>query len=68
MEFWKRGFCVFVVDVLCSYQRYDKPVVLDRCLSCSHYLRANREIEEEEDKFFDEVDKIRKGEIEWFSS
>ena len=65
MEFSRRGFCVFLVDLFCSFQKYDKPVVLDRCFTCPHYLRVMREMEEEEEKFFDEVDRIRSGELEY---
>lgn len=59
-EFFKRGFCAFLSNVVCSFQKYDKPMMLDRCLTCSHYLRFMRGMEEEEEEFFAECDKIRK--------
>jgi len=47
-------------DVLCSFKKSDKFVVLRRCLKCSHSERFMREMEQEEDEFFDEVDRVRR--------
>jgi len=33
---------------------------MERCFTCKYYLTFVRELEEEEDKFFEECDKIRK--------
>lgn len=62
MEFSKRGFCVFLSNVVCSFQKYDKPVVLGRCLTCSYYLRFVREKEVKEEEFWDKIDAIRGAE------
>ena len=67
MESFKPFECIFLSGIVCSFQKYGKPVLLARCDHCEHYLRFVREMEEEEDKFFDEVDKIRSGELEWFT-
>ena len=52
--------CFFLVDVLCLYRKSDTSRPIERCFRCPHHLRFMREVEEEEDKFFDECDKIRK--------
>jgi len=62
----ERFRCSFWDDVFCSHQKYDKPVLLDRCLTCSHYLRFLREMDEEDERVMAEIDKIREehGELE----
>lgn len=50
--------CVFLLDVLCSYQRSEKPVILERCWDCPHYRRFLMEAEEEEEQFWDEVERF----------
>jgi hypothetical protein len=52
--------CIFLLDVLCSDRKSDDFRPMERCFSCKHYLRFLRLMEEEEDKFFAECDKIRK--------
>lgn len=53
--------CFFLLDVLCSYVKTEKFVgVMDRCLKCPHYLRFCREMEEEEEAFFEEVERLEK--------
>lgn len=55
--------CFFLPDVLCSYVRNRKFTgVMSRCLRCKHYSRFMVEMEEEEERFFEEVEKIRRGE------
>ena len=66
MEFSKRGFCAFLNNVVCSYQKYDKPVVLERCFSCSHYRRFNRMMDKEDEKVMDEIELIHKYGYEFF--
>jgi len=51
---------VFLFDVVCSYNKSEKPAIMDRCLKCKHYFRFVKEMEEEEEEFWDEVDRIRK--------
>ena len=53
-------FCMFLPDVLCSYRKNEKFGVMSRCLKCPHYMRFLREMEEEEEKFWKDVDRIRK--------
>lgn len=54
--------CVFFDDVLCSLRRHEKVRIMSRCFRCSHYLRFVREMEKEEEEFFEEVERIRRGE------
>ena len=52
--------CIFLLDVLCSHRKTEDFRPMARCFTCKHYLRFLREMEEEEDNFFVECDKIRK--------
>jgi hypothetical protein len=52
--------CIFLLDVLCSHRKSDDFRPMERCFTCKHYLRFLRLMEEEEEKFFVECDKIRK--------
>jgi len=53
--------CIFVLNVLCSFRKDAEDFrPMQRCFTCSHYFRFLREMEEEESKFFEECDKIRK--------
>jgi hypothetical protein len=51
--------CSFWENVLCQSKKNDRFVVLRRCLTCPHYRRFEREMEEEEDEFFDYVERVR---------
>ena len=53
--------CSFYRDVVCSHKTSARFVVLGVCYKCPHYRSFMREMDDEEDKFFDEVDKARKG-------
>ena len=53
--------CIFLFGVLCSFRRDVEDFrPMERCFKCEHYLRFVRELEEEEEKVFEEFDKIRK--------
>ena len=53
--------CIFLLNVSCAFRKdADDFRPMERCFSCPHYLRFLREMAEEEEKFFDECDKIRK--------
>ena len=52
--------CVFLPDVLCSFRKSERLGVMEHCFSCDHYERFMREMFEEESKFWNEVDRIRK--------
>jgi hypothetical protein len=55
--------CLFLLDVLCSYVTSEKFVgVMDRCMKCPHYLRFLREMDEEDEKVMDEIDRMRRYE------
>ena len=46
--------CVFFDDVLCSFRRSEKSGIMDRCMNCEHFARFNREMQKEEEEFFEE--------------
>lgn len=52
--------CIFFDDVLCSFRKSEKLGVMDRCLKCEYYRRFMREMDEEEERVWDEIDRIRK--------
>lgn len=52
--------CLFWSEVLCSFRRSEKSVIMERCFSCVHYKRFVEEMEREEDAFFEEAEKIWK--------
>ena len=58
--FTKRLQCFFDVDVFCSFRRYENMHIMSRCFSCSHYRRVMCEMEEEDERVMDEIDRIRK--------
>jgi hypothetical protein len=60
LEVSKAGFCVLTNDVVCSYRKSAKVHMMDRCFQCSELARFEREMDEEEEKFFDEVDEVRR--------
>lgn len=51
--------CMFLSDVLCSFRKSEEFGVMNRCLKCPHYQRFLREMEEEEEEFWEEVDRFR---------
>jgi len=54
--------CLFLPDVLCSYRKTEGFYVMDRCAKCPHYIRFMADMEEEEERFFEEVERLRRGE------
>jgi len=54
------GKCAFWDDVLCSFRKTERFAIMDRCLKCSHFARFNREMDEEDEKVMDEIEKIQK--------
>lgn len=52
--------CVFFDNVLCSHRKSAKIFIMNRCHECSHFLRFEREMDEEDEKMMDEIDEIRK--------
>jgi len=59
MEFSKgAGFCFFSNAVVCSFRKHDAVGFMARCESCEHYKRFNREMDEEDVKMMDAIDKI----------
>lgn len=57
----KQYECFFLVDTLCQFRKHkDISGIMHRCLKCPQYERFMREMEEEEEQFFEEVERIRK--------
>jgi hypothetical protein len=58
MDSW---LCLFFDDVFCPHSKIPR---LSRegsvCLSCEHYERFEREMEEEDERIMDEIDEIRR--------
>ena len=52
--------CMFLPDVLCFFRKSEKSGVMSRCFKCPYLLKFQREMEKEEEEFWDEVDRIRK--------
>jgi len=52
--------CFFLLDVLCSFRKGERFGVMNRCFKCPHYRRFMREMEEEDVRVMDEIDRIRK--------
>ena len=52
--------CVFWDDVLCSFRKYEKIGVMDRCLKCEHCLRLFGEMDEEDQELDDWVREVKK--------
>lgn len=49
--------CGFLPDILCSFRKTEKFGIMDRCLKCRHYAEFLREMEEEDEKVMDEIDR-----------
>lgn len=58
--------CLYELDVLCPFRKSEKVRIMRRCEKCPHYAKFVRDMEEEEEEFWEEADRIRKygG---WFS-
>jgi len=54
--------CFFDDAVLCSWRKTEKFGFMARCESCIHYKEFVRVMEEEEEEFWDEVDRTRRNE------
>lgn len=56
--------CMFLLDddIFCSFRKSERFGLMDKCLSCPHYLSFMREMDEEDERVMDEIDRIRRGE------
>ena len=52
--------CLFLLNVLCSFRKVEQFAVLDRCFKCPHYSRFVQEMEELEDAFWEEEERLRR--------
>jgi hypothetical protein len=53
--------CMFWNDVLCSFRKYEKFGLMNRCLKCEHYLRFEREMDEEDQELDDYVREVEQN-------
>jgi len=53
--------CFFLPDVLCSFRKNENFGVMSRCSKCPHYERFWQELDDEEEKFWEEVARMRGG-------
>ena len=51
--------CLFLLDVLCSYRKNEGYGVMDKCMRCRHYETFLREMDAEDAKIMDEIDRMR---------
>jgi len=51
--------CVFLNDVLCSFRKSKKFTMLYQCRTCPHLERFEREMDEEDERIMDEIDRER---------
>lgn len=58
----KSLLCLFAIDekILCQHVHETNFGVIHRCLNCKYYTEFCREMEAEEDEFFDEARRMRK--------
>jgi hypothetical protein len=52
--------CVFFDDVLCSFRKSVKFVVMARCFNCREYKRFMQEMEEEDRKIDAEIEEVHR--------
>jgi hypothetical protein len=52
--------CILFSDVPCSFRKSENTVFMDRCFKCLQYERFEREMDEEDQKVMDEIERIRK--------
>ena len=60
--------CMFKPEILCSFRKTMKFVVMHRCMKCRFYREFMREMEEEDQEIMDEIDREmaeaeRRGEL-----
>jgi len=54
--------CLFLPDILCSFRKTEKFGIMDRCLKCRYYEEFLREMQAEDEKVMDEIDRWREYE------
>jgi len=52
--------CFFLEDVLCTFRKAYASGIMNRCLTCPHYRRFEKEMDEQDERVMDEIDRIRK--------
>lgn len=57
--------CYFYDNVLCSFRKSLRSGIMPQCYTCRHYKRFKREMAEEEEEFFEEVERARRGELRY---
>jgi hypothetical protein len=51
--------CVFFNDVLCSYRKDERFTIMNRCLKCAEYERFEQQMDEEDERIMNEIDRER---------
>lgn len=57
--------CIFDEKVLCSWRKSEDFRPMERCFTCKHYLRFMREMEEEDQRLDDGIEKLHKLRACW---
>lgn len=52
--------CLFLRDVLCSFRKTSGYGVMNRCMQCRYYETFLREMDAEDAKIMDEIDRMRR--------
>lgn len=52
--------CLFLRDVLCSHRKNEGYGVMDRCMKCRHYETFLREMDAEDEEFWEEEAEARR--------
>jgi hypothetical protein len=52
--------CLFLLDVLCSYRKDAKLVVMARCFKCKEYVRFMAEMDEEDKQIMARIERIHR--------
>lgn len=64
---YSESLCLFVPDVVCPHRNSSDKLrrfsVVACCLKCSRYGQFVSDMEREEEEFFEEVERFRKGEL-----
>lgn len=64
---YSQSLCLFLVDVVCPYRGSEDKrrhfSVVSCCFKCSRYAQFVSEMEREEEEFFEEVERIRRGDV-----
>ena len=52
--------CLLLEDVFCSFVKYGKVGLMDRCMTCVYYKRFLDRMDSEDQRVMDDIDEIRR--------